>query len=153
MIRSRSPIVRLGIQAASPLALVVATYLFFAGHNRPGGGFAAGLVFGAVIALRAVAGMKRPGNGIGLVSVGVLVAGGLALARVIGGDLLLDQVVVEGTLPLLGKVKVGTALVFDAGVTLVVIGLVVAVLDGLGAAELAAPAPRSASGVDRCVSR
>ena len=40
MIGTRSPIVRLAIQATSPLALVVATYLFFAGHNRPGGGFA-----------------------------------------------------------------------------------------------------------------
>ena len=46
MISSRSPIVELGVRAASPLALVVAAFLFFAGHNRPGGGFAAGLVLG-----------------------------------------------------------------------------------------------------------
>lgn len=137
MIASRSPIVRLGIQAATPLALVVAAFLFFAGHNRPGGGFAAGLVLGAVVALRMVAGLQRPTNGIGLLAAGVLVAGAVAVAPLVTGNLLLDQVVVEGTLPILGKVKVGTSLVFDAGVTLVVVGLVVAVLDGLGAAELA----------------
>ena len=149
MITSRSPIVRLGIQAASPLALVVAAFLFFAGHNRPGGGFAAGLVLGAVVALRTVAGLQRPTHGIGLLSAGVLVAGFVAVAPLVGGDLLLDQVVVEGTLPLLGKVKVGSSLVFDAGVTLVVVGLVVAVLEGLGAAQLAEPASPATSGVER----
>ena len=56
MIRGRSPVVRSAIRAASPLALLVAAFLFFAGHNQPGGGFAAGLVIGAVVALRTVAG-------------------------------------------------------------------------------------------------
>ena len=32
--------------------------------------------------------------------------------------------------------KAGTALLFDLGVTLIVLGLIVAVLDGLGADEL-----------------
>ena len=53
MIASRSPIVRLGIRAASPLAIVIAVYLLFAGHNRPGGGFAAGLVSVSYTHLRA----------------------------------------------------------------------------------------------------
>ena len=52
MIAERSIVVRTGIQLAGPLAAVVAAYLFFAGHNQPGGGFAAGLVLGAVVALR-----------------------------------------------------------------------------------------------------
>ncbi|HAI65409.1 MAG TPA: hypothetical protein DCM13_11050, partial [Acidimicrobiaceae bacterium] len=60
MIRGRSPVVRSAIRAASPLALLVAVFLFFAGHNQPGGGFAAGLVIGAVVALRTVAGIGRP---------------------------------------------------------------------------------------------
>lgn len=139
MIATRSPIVRLGVQAASPLALVVAVFLFFAGHNRPGGGFAAGLVLGAVVALRAVAGLQRPARAVALLAAGGIIAGGVALAPVVAGDLLLDQFVVETTLPLLGNVKSGTALVFDAGVTLIVVGLVVAVVEGLGAADLATP--------------
>jgi multisubunit Na+/H+ antiporter MnhB subunit len=138
MIASRSPIVRLGIHAASPLAAMVAVFLFFAGHNRPGGGFAAGLVLGAVVALRAVAGLQRPSCAVGLLATGGIIAGAVALAPVVAGDVLLDQVVVEATLPLLGTVKTGTALLFDAGVTLIVVGLVVAVLEGLGATELAA---------------
>ncbi len=136
MIATRSPIVRLGIQAASPLALVVAAFLFFGGHNRPGGGFAAGLVLGAVMALRTVAGLQRPTGGMSLVAVGGIVAALVALAPLIGGSPLLDQAVIDTTLPGLGKVKSGSALVFDAGVVLIVVGLVLAVLDGLGATEL-----------------
>ena len=55
------------------------------------------------------------------------------LAPLFGGQVLLDQVVWEATLPVLGKVKGGSALVFDLGVTLIVVGLVLAVLEGLGA--------------------
>jgi multicomponent Na+:H+ antiporter subunit A len=138
VIPTRSPIVQLGIRAASPLALVVALFLFFAGHNRPGGGFAAGLVLGAVVALRAVAGMPRPQNAIALLGAGGVIAGTVAMAPLLWGEPLLDQVVVEGTVPLLGAIKSGTALLFDAGVALVVLGLVVSVLNGLGADELGA---------------
>ena len=53
MIAPRSPIVCLGVGVVGPLAVLVALYLFFAGHNQPGGGFAAGLVLGALVALRA----------------------------------------------------------------------------------------------------
>ena len=58
------------------------------------------------------------------------------LAPLLWGDPFLDQAVVEVTLPVLGKIKTGTAAAFDAGVVLIVVGLVVAVLDGLGADEL-----------------
>ena len=58
------------------------------------------------------------------------------LAPLLGGEPLLDQVIVSETLPLLGKVKSGSALVFDAGVTAIVVGLFVAVFDGLDADEL-----------------
>ena len=149
MIATRSPIVRLGIRAASPLALMVAVFLFFAGHNRPGGGFAAGLVLGAVIALRTVAGLQRPAGGLNTVAVGGVIAGAVALAPTLGGGVLLDQIVLDVSVPVLGTIKSGSALVFDAGVALIVVGIVLAVLDGLGATDLAAPAepdPNAAEG-------
>ncbi len=135
-----SPALQLGVRAASPLALLVAAYLFFAGHNRPGGGFAAGLVIGAVMGLRMVAGMpfpKQPGR---FLAAGAIVAGLTALAPLGWGDAFFAQAVVEWTVPVLGKIKSGSAAVFDAGVVLIVVGLVVAVLDGLGADELG-PSP------------
>ena len=136
MIARRSAIARTAIEVVTPLALVLAVYLLFAGHNRPGGGFAAGLVVGAIAALRAVSGLTRPRYAGTLLAVGVLVAALEAVAPLFGGDVLLDQVVVEDDVPLLGKVKSGSALIFDIGVMLVVVGLVNAVLDAFDAFEL-----------------
>lgn len=133
MIAPQSPIVVTGIRVVSPLAIMLAVYLFFAGHNQPGGGFAAGLVLGSVAALRMIAGMRPPPDAISVLALGGVVCGLLALAPLVTGEVLLDQLVVETTLPLLGKVKGGSALVFDLGVTLIVVGLVLSVLEGLGA--------------------
>ncbi|MXW89340.1 MAG: hypothetical protein F4Z00_04620 [Acidimicrobiaceae bacterium] len=141
MINGHAPIIRLGIRAASPFATVLGCYLLFAGHNNPGGGFAAGLVFGAVLALRTIAGFLRPTYGITLVAAGVFIVAGVALLPLLWGDLLFDQQVLSFELPLLGKVKTGSALLFDVGVAVIVVGTVMAVLDGLGAAEFAADPP------------
>ncbi|MDH3293489.1 MAG: MnhB domain-containing protein [Acidimicrobiia bacterium] len=131
MIASRSPVVRLGIRSATPLALMLGVYLLFAGHNNPGGGFSAGLVFGAVVTLRTVAGLQRPLHARQLVAGGMLLAALVALAPIMWGAELLDQIVVAGELPVLGTIKSGSALPFDIAVTAIVVGLVVALLDGL----------------------
>lgn len=147
MIASRSPIVALGVRAATPLALVVGTYLLFAGHNRPGGGFAAGLVFGAVVTLRTVAGLQRPTHATGLITAGIAIVCAVAVAPLLWGNALLDQEIISATLPLLGKVKTGSALPFDIGVTAIVVGLVIALLDGLAATELDGEPDRPRRGV------
>lgn len=122
-----------GVQIVSPLAGVLALYLLFAGHNLPGGGFAAGLVIGAIVALRVFAGLSEPRHAIELIAGGMLIIMATALVPLLWGDPLLDQKIVSVELPLLGKVKSGSALPFDIGVTAVVVGLVLAVLDGLHA--------------------
>lgn len=136
MIASRSLVVRDGIRIASPLAFVVGVMLFFAGHNQAGGGFSAGLVFGSICALRCVVGLSIPRHPIRLMAIGGVIIGAVAVAPLFVGDLALDMYIWEATVPLLGKVKAGTALIFDLGVTLIVLGLVVSLLDGLGADEL-----------------
>ncbi len=143
MIVDRSPVVQVAVRLVTPVAVIVAAYLFFAGHNRPGGGFAAGLVLGAVVSLRVVTGLQRPRHAVALLAAGGIVVAAIALAPLLFGEVLLDQVVVETTVPVLGKVKAGSSLLFDLGVTLIVLGLVTAVLDGLGAGELAEPPPAS----------
>ncbi|MEM7093394.1 MAG: MnhB domain-containing protein [Actinomycetota bacterium] len=142
MIATRSPVARLGIQMASPLAIITGIYLLFAGHNQPGGGFAAGLVFGAVVSLRSVTGLQRPTGSMPLLVFGMVSICVIAVAPLVGGNALLDQQIVSADLPLIGKAKTGTALIFDIGVTAIVVGLIVAVLDGLGAAALAGDEPR-----------
>ena len=149
MIGPRSIVLRTGIRVASPLALLVAIYLFFAGHNQPGGGFAAGLVLGAVVALRAVAGLITPRRPSWILALGGTIAGAVALAPIVVGHTLLDQVVVETTVPLLGKVKSGSALVFDLGVTILVVGLIVAVLEALDVHDLRSRSVEVDAGPDR----
>lgn len=139
MIAERSLIVRSGVKLASPFAVVVAFMLFFAGHNQPGGGFAAGLMFGAVVALRAIVGLSIPRRSSLLLAAGGAIGVAVAIAPMIVGDALLDQGTVEMKIAVLGKIKLGTALVFDVGVALVVVGLVVALLDAFDAAELDEP--------------
>ena len=132
MIAVPSRAARLGVSTATPLALMIGTYLLFAGHNNPGGGFAAGLVFGCLLGLQRLTGLDRAFSAWVLLNSGLLIIVGTAALPLLWDHVLLDQAVVSGELPLLGKVKSGTALPFDIGVTAVVVGLVAALLDGLG---------------------
>lgn len=139
MISERSLIVRSGVHLASPFAVVVALMLFFAGHNQPGGGFAAGLMLGAVVALRAVVGLPIPQRSSPLLAAGGVIGVAVAIAPILFGNTLLDQGTVETTIPVLGKIKFGSALPFDVGVSFVVVGLVVALLNAFAAGELDEP--------------
>jgi multicomponent Na+:H+ antiporter subunit A len=136
MIARTSPIVRLAVQAATPIALLIAVYVLFVGHNAPGGGFAAGLMLGAVIVLRTIAGIQQPRYAFVMLSAGGMIVAGEAFAPMLWGQPLLDQVTASWEVPVLGKVKVSSALVFDVGVLLVVAGLITALLDGFDATSL-----------------
>ena len=133
MISRTSPIVALAVRAVTPIALVVAAYVFFAGHNQPGGGFAAGLMLGAIIVLRTIAGIQQPRHAVVWLSAGGVISGLVALAPLLWGEPMLDQVVVTWDVPVLGTVKSGSAVFFDLGVVAIVVGLVISLLDGLGA--------------------
>lgn len=121
-------------------ALVVSLYLLFSGHNQPGGGFVGGLVAGAAIALRYLAGGLDEVDAVVRVPPWAFLSAGLATAATAGlvpllaGDGPLHQATVEADVALLGHVKLATATVFDAGVYLVVVGLVLMILEGLGEA-------------------
>jgi multisubunit Na+/H+ antiporter MnhB subunit len=136
MISRTSPITSLAVRAVTPIALVVAAYVLFAGHNQPGGGFAAGLMLGAVVVLRTIAGMQQPSGAMTWLATGGVIAGAVAIAPMLWGEPLLDQVVVTWDLPVVGSVKTGSALLFDLGVVAIVVGLVLALLDGLDASSL-----------------
>jgi multicomponent Na+:H+ antiporter subunit A len=119
--------------------LVFSLFLLFSGHNEPGGGFAGGLVAGLAMVLRYLAGGRYelgeaapvdPGRVLG---VGLLLAGGYALTGLLVGGEVLQSVIVERTLPVLGDVKLVTSLFFDIGVYLIVVGLILDILRSLGA--------------------
>jgi multicomponent Na+:H+ antiporter subunit A len=137
MIR-RSLILDTTVRLVFDAAFVLSIYLLFAGHNQPGGGFVGGLVAAAAIALRYIAGgpddvrsvlRVRPWT---LLSAGLALAAGAALAPLAFGDAPLDQHALEWHVEVLGTVKLTTATVFDTGVYLIVVGLVLMVFEGLG---------------------
>lgn len=121
-------------------ALLFSAFLLFAGHNAPGGGFIGGLVAAAALVLRYVAGGAAELDRVVAVHESTLLGGGLLLAVATGaagwvfGGAFLYMGKLEVDLPVLGTLKATSALAFDIGVYLVVIGLGLALLRALGAA-------------------
>ncbi|MBI9115837.1 Na+/H+ antiporter subunit A [Sanguibacter suaedae] len=119
--------------------IVFALYLLFAGHNQPGGGFAAGIVVGIALIIRYLAGGRyelgealplQPGL---LLGTGLFLSAGVGLFALTTGGEVLQSVIIENHLPVLGHVKLVTSVFFDLGVFLVVVGLILDILRTLGA--------------------
>ena len=114
-------------------------YFFFAGHNAPGGGFAGGLTAGLALVLRYLAGGRYelgealPLDAGKILGAGLTLSAGTAVASLFLGAPVLSSAVFEFDVPVLGHVKLVTALFFDLGVYLIVVGLVLDVLRSLGA--------------------
>jgi multicomponent Na+:H+ antiporter subunit A len=134
----RSLILDTTVRLVFDAALVLSVYLLFAGHNQPGGGFVGGLVAAAAIALRYVTGgldevrtltSVRPWT---FLAIGLALAAGTGLVPLAAGEAPLDQRAFEWDVALLGHVKLTTATVFDTGVYLIVVGLLLMVFEGLG---------------------
>lgn len=119
--------------------ILVSLYLLIAGHNLPGGGFAGGLLAGIAFAIRYLAGGRYELEYSIRAPAGLVLGSGLAVAAVAGvvplffGGEVFQAYDVEVLLPLFGHVHFASAVVFDIGVYLVVIGLVLDVLRSLGA--------------------
>ena len=122
-------------------ALVFSLFLLFTGHNAPGGGFVAGLVAGIALVLRYAAGGTAavaealPVRAQTMLGIGLALALGTGTAGWIWGDDFLESAKFERTLPLLGTVKTTSALPFDVGVFLVVLGLAAMLVLALGDSE------------------
>ncbi|GMA39273.1 Na+/H+ antiporter subunit A [Mobilicoccus caccae] len=136
----RSVILEIVTRLVFHVVIVWSVYLLLAGHNSPGGGFAAGLVAGLGICLRYLAGgrdevratlpiMPAVPLGIGL----FLSAGNGLASMLVGGDVLQTWDTYL-QVPFVGEVHLVSSLVFDIGVYLVVVGLVLDILQSLGGA-------------------
>lgn len=126
-------VLRVGARVVIPLLVIAAVVLFWRGHDEPGGGFIAGLVAGAAVAVASIAGIH-----LRIPSAGVLLAAGLAIALGSGfigplvGGTFLEPIKVE--VPVVGSLT--SSLVFDLGVFLIVVGLVRAALERLDGLDL-----------------
>jgi multicomponent Na+:H+ antiporter subunit A len=121
-----------------PVLIVFAIYLLLAGHNAPGGGFAAGIVTGLALMVRYLAGGRYELDEAAPVDAGVLMGTGLFVAAAAGlsplafGGAVLQSAQVDLSVPLLGDLHLVTSTFFDIGVYLVVVGLVLDLLRALG---------------------
>lgn len=121
-----------------PLALMVSAFIFLRGHNLPGGGFIAGLITSVALILQYIAsGMVWTEERIGIKYHNVIGLG-LLFAIIAGaGSLAFSYPFLTSTFgyitwPLVGKFEVASALVFDLGVYLTVIGATLLALVSIG---------------------
>ncbi|MFY9262758.1 MAG: Na+/H+ antiporter subunit A [Actinomycetaceae bacterium] len=135
----RSVIVEVGTRIVFHTIMIVSLFFLFAGHNIPGGGFAGGLLGGIALVLRYLAGGRyelgaamplNPGH---LMGWGMTITGLAAIVPVFFGGTILQTVAIQFTLPAFGEVKLATALFFDIGVYVTVLGLILDILRSLGA--------------------
>ncbi|WAB83975.1 Na+/H+ antiporter subunit A [Microcella daejeonensis] len=137
--RNRSILLEVVVRLLFHALIVVSLYLLFAGHNLPGGGFAGGLVAGLALVARYLAGGRyelgaaAPIGAGTLLGTGLLLAVGTAVVPLLLGADALTSTYFEGEVWLLGEVEFVTSTIFDVGVYLVVVGLVLDVLRSLGA--------------------
>jgi multicomponent K+:H+ antiporter subunit A len=135
----RYPIMlRILMRPLLPLALAVAVYIFLRGHNLPGGGFIAGLIAAVAILMQYVsAGAAYAAPRLSLPFAGLLAAGLLIATATGAGSLLFRQPFLTSsytyvTLPIVGKFELATAMLFDFGIFLVVLGTLLMALTELG---------------------
>jgi multicomponent K+:H+ antiporter subunit A len=121
-----------------PLALLVSVYLFLRGHNAPGGGFIAGLVTGSAIILQYLAfggdwvRERLPWDYVRVIALGLLIATLTGLASGLFGAPFLTSTFAYLTWPVVGRFEVASAMAFDLGIYLAVVGVVLLIIGRLG---------------------
>ncbi|MFP1677432.1 monovalent cation/H+ antiporter subunit A [Alloalcanivorax sp. C16-2] len=125
-----------------PLALLISVYIFLRGHNLPGGGFIAGLITSVALLLQYVASgvewvhRRMPGDYHPVVAVGLLLAGITGLGSWFFGHPFLTSTFDHVHWPLVGEFELASAMLFDTGVFLTVVGATLLMLANLGKLSL-----------------
>ncbi|PFG32024.1 Na+/H+ antiporter subunit A [Paramicrobacterium agarici] len=137
-LRHRSILLEVVVRLLFHPAIIVSIYLLFVGHNQPGGGFAGGLLAGLALIARYLAGGRfelaeavtvDAGK---ILGAGILLAVGTAVGSLFFGADALTSAYLEADVAVLGHLSIGTSTIFDIGVYLVVVGLILDILRSLG---------------------
>jgi len=113
-------------------------HIFFAGHYTPGGGFVGGLLTTEAIVLLLLAfdlkTIQRalPFNFTIVIAIGLILALGTASASIFFNVPFFTHAFDDFTLPLFGETSLHTAMAFDAGVYLVVVGAAITIIQTIG---------------------
>ena len=120
-----------------PIGMLIGVYLYLRGHNLPGGGFVAGLVFAIAFLLQFIASGYGPSAARqriayhSLIGAGVLIASATGIGSWVAGRPFLTSNYAYVTLWPLEKFEVATAALFDLGVFLCVLGTVMMAIASL----------------------
>ncbi|MED4988223.1 Na(+)/H(+) antiporter subunit B [Parageobacillus toebii] len=123
------------------IIILFSIHLFFAGHYHPGGGFIAGLMTsGAIVLLLLTFDIKTVRSMIPvdykiLIGVGLLFAVGTGIGGLVFNVPFLTHAHHHFHLPLLGQTSLHTAVLFDLGVYLVVIGTTMTIIETIGESD------------------
>ncbi|TFB23119.1 Na(+)/H(+) antiporter subunit B [Filobacillus milosensis] len=134
MNRPNDLILRTTTQLIAFILLGFSVYLFFAGHNAPGGGFIGGLMTAAAFILMYMTyGFEKiekilPLNFRILAVTGLLIAVLSGVGSFVFGEEFLSHSFGYFHLPILGKTELATAMIFDLGVYLVVVGITLTII-------------------------
>lgn len=132
------PIMQTLTRLLFPLMLLVAVFVFLRGHNLPGGGFIAGLIAAVALISQYLANGIDWTNARLKVDMHIVIAFGLTAAVITGlVAMLLSYPFLTSAFtylkwPVVGKFEVASAMAFDLGVFLVVVGATVLILVELG---------------------
>jgi multicomponent Na+:H+ antiporter subunit B len=122
------------VRIVSFVILAFSVYIFFAGHNAPGGGFIGGLMTASAFVVMYLAFDMKTLKKVLSFNFDLLIGGGLLVAFFTGivpmllGFPFLTHFFDYFQLPFLGEVELTTALPFDLGVYLVVFGAAVTII-------------------------
>ncbi|MGM8364909.1 Na(+)/H(+) antiporter subunit B [Virgibacillus sp. W0181] len=116
------------------IILTLALYLFFSGHHAPGGGFIGGLVLASAFVLLYLAfDIETIEKSIPLdfklvAAFGAMIAVATGFGALLFGDTFLSQTFGHFDFPFFGTVELTTITLFEAGVALTVVGVVVTII-------------------------
>ncbi|WP_349617015.1 monovalent cation/H+ antiporter subunit A [Azotobacter salinestris] len=125
-------------RALLPLSLLISVFIFLRGHNLPGGGFIAGLITAVALILQYIAlGVSWSQARLrfsyhAMAGAGVLIAALTGLGSWAFGRPFLTSAFGHFSLPLVGEFELATAMLFDLGVYLVVVGATLLILSNIG---------------------
>ncbi|MCM3789768.1 Na(+)/H(+) antiporter subunit B [Domibacillus indicus] len=116
------------------IILTFGVYLFLAGHHHPGGGFIGGLTLSSAFVLLYLAfDIESVNKGLPfdykkVAALGVIIATLTGTGSLLFGSSFLSQTFAYFNLPIFGKTELATVMLFESGVALGVIGVVVTII-------------------------
>jgi multicomponent K+:H+ antiporter subunit A len=136
--RDRHPLMMVVVtRVLMPIAIVVGLYIFLRGHNEPGGGFVAGLVIAIALLMQYMASgfawtqERKRIEYHTMIGLGVVIAGLTGVGSWLSGSPFLTSAYTYVHLPPIEEFELATAMLFDLGVFLTVLGAVMLMLYSL----------------------